>query len=56
MDLLVDLSPGSYSLVWTDTRSGNETNGEIKYHQGGFATISSPVFSRDIALRIAKNE
>jgi hypothetical protein len=56
MDLLVDLSPGSYSLVWTDTRSGKETNGEIKYHQGGFATINSPVFSRDIALRIAKNE
>jgi hypothetical protein len=54
MDLQVDLSPGSYSMIWTDTKTGKETDGDIKYHQGGFATLTSPVFSEDIALRIAK--
>ena len=52
----IDLSAGSYSVVWTDTMTGKETDSKIKDHPGGFATISSPVFSEDIALRIAKSE
>ncbi len=55
-ELQVDLTPGSYTFVWTDTKTGKETNGEIEYHQGGFATIPSPVYSEDIAVRIAKSD
>ena len=56
MDLQVDLPAGAYSIVWTDTKNGKETEGKIEYHQGGFATLTSPAYSEDIALRIAKSE
>jgi hypothetical protein len=52
----IELPEGSYSLIWTDTRTAGETNTEIKYHRGGFVTITSPSFSEDIAMRIARKE
>jgi hypothetical protein len=51
-----DLAEGSYSLIWTNTRTGRDTNADIKYHRGGFVTITSPSFSEDIALHIARKE
>jgi hypothetical protein len=50
----IELPEGAYSLIWTDTRTAGETNAEIKYHRGGFITITSPSFSEDIAVRIAR--
>jgi hypothetical protein len=51
-----ELSPGSYSFNWTDTKNGEQTRDEIKDHPGGIAKITSPVFSEDLALRIVKSK
>jgi len=52
--LEIDLPDGSYSLVWTDTKSGTETAASLADHNGGLAIINSPAFIGDIALRIMK--
>jgi hypothetical protein len=52
----IDLPEGSSSFIWTDTKTARETNAEMKYHRAGFATITSPDFFEDIALRIAGKE
>ena len=52
--LNIDLSEGSYSLIWVDTKTADKIPGKISDHQGGVASITSPAFSEDIALEIRK--
>ena len=51
----IDLSPGSYLLTWTDTKTGKGTTDELNEHNGGNASITTPVFSQDIALLLRKS-
>jgi hypothetical protein len=53
--LEINLPEGSYSLTWTDTRTGTETPESDKGHNGGWLQIKSPEYLRDIALMIIKN-
>ena len=51
--LELDLPPGSYNGVWTDTKTGKEA-GKVKFrHRGGVKSLESPAHSEDIALRLA---
>ena len=52
----IDLSAGSYSLTWIDTKTAEETTDELKDHPNGVAKIASPAFSEDIALRMVKSK
>ena len=52
--LEIDLPSGSYKMTWTDTKNGVETSGSLNDHKGGNATIVSPEYSEDIALRVIK--
>ncbi len=49
----LDLTSGSYALTWVDTKSGAEKITYLNNHPGGWATINSPFFSEDIALKLA---
>jgi hypothetical protein len=49
-----DLSSGSYSLTWVDTKTGMENVTYLKNHNGGWTLIKTPLYSEDIALRILK--
>lgn len=49
-----DLSSGSYSLTWVDTKTGVENVSFLKNHHGGWALINTPLYSEDIALKILK--
>ncbi len=51
-----DLPAGSYLLIWTDTKNGEESNDEIKDHNGGIVKITTPEFCDDIALRMLKSK
>ncbi len=50
--LEINLPEGSYNLTWLDTKSAGKTNEQLKDHPGGWARISSPDYSEDIALKI----
>lgn len=51
-ELAVDLPEGRYRAEWIDTRSGEVAGAEDLDHGGGRATLESPKYSEDIALRI----
>ena len=48
----IELSSGSYNLVWVDTKTGAENVAEMHNHHGGWAIINTPGFSDDIALKL----
>lgn len=50
----IDLSAGSYNLTWVDTKTGTENDAELKAHPGGWAMINTPVFSKDITVKLEK--
>jgi hypothetical protein len=50
----IDLSAGSYSLTWINTKTGDTINLDLKDHTGGWAMINTPVFSEDISLKLVK--
>ena len=52
----IDLSAGSYNLIWVDTKTGTEYDAELKAHPGGWAIINSPVYTEDIALKLIKKK
>jgi hypothetical protein len=53
--LEINLPAGSYSLTWTDTKTGSETPESQNVHNGGWMQIKSPEYLRDIAVKIEKN-
>lgn len=51
-DLKVNLPSGAYTVEWVDTKTGKIAFSEKLRHTGSTATLRSPVYSGDIALRI----
>jgi hypothetical protein len=52
-DLRLTLPAGRYSVQWIDPVSGKPAKNQALDHPGGEATLSSPEFAEDIALKIA---
>lgn len=53
-ELTIDLPSGSYRAEWIDTRSGGAVNSAALQHAAGAATLVSPSFVEDIALRLTR--
>jgi hypothetical protein len=54
VNLLVTLPAGAYAVEWMDPVTGVYVKKESIRHTGGNATITSPVYAYDIALRIIR--
>ncbi len=52
VNLTLDLPAGSYRASWVDTMTGKIAKKENFKHAGGHATLASPDFAEDIALKI----
>ena len=50
----INLPGGSYNMTWIDTKSVAETVLQLSNNRGGWASVTSPVYSGDIALRLKK--
>jgi hypothetical protein len=53
-NLRIDLPAGRYTAEWINTKAGAIEKRETVSHRGGVATLASPTYSEDIALRITK--
>ena len=53
-NLQINLPEGRYTAEWMNTKTGKIDKREKLRHPGGVATLASPVYSEDIALRIVK--
>jgi len=51
-DLKLELPAGTYDVEWVDTKTGDKAKTGRVTHNGGIASVGSPVYSEDIALRI----
>ena len=51
-DLVLDLPAGRFRAEWVNPRSGAVEKSQAIDHTGGHATLSSPWYDEDIALRI----
>jgi len=51
-NLLLDLPSGIYQAEWINTKSGAVDKHERLQHTGGLATLASPPYQEDIALRV----
>ncbi len=50
----MELSEGTYSVEWLNTKTGEKTVGESITHSGGKKHVKSPEFLEDIAVAIRK--
>jgi hypothetical protein len=53
-DLALGLPGGSYAAQWIDTKTGIVMKAEQFEHDGGSRTLTSPIYSEDIALRVKR--
>ena len=53
-NLRVDLPAGSYRAEWLHPRSGRTEPPVVLRHPGGIATLTSPEYLEDVALKIVK--
>ena len=49
-----ELTPGSYTVEWINTRTGEAAGRETIQHQGGKESLTSPSFEGDIAMRLKR--
>jgi len=54
-NLVVELPKGTYRAEWLNPRTGQIEKSERLQHAGGNATLPSPQYSEDIALRIVRS-
>ena len=54
--LKLDLPPGAYRAEWVSTKTGKVDKAERLQHRGGTATLASPAYTEDIALRVTRME
>jgi len=54
-NLVVELPKGTYRVEWLNPRTGQIEKSERLQHAGGNATLPSPQYSEDIALRIVRS-
>jgi hypothetical protein len=52
--LSVKLPAGRYEAVWLDSKTGQSVKRERFQHPGGEASLGSPVYEQDVALRIVR--
>lgn len=52
----IDIPAGKYIVEWQDTKTGEIAKKEILNHSEGDASLSSPMFMDDIALKIVKTQ
>jgi hypothetical protein len=50
----ITLPSGSYTFTWIDTKTAGKTVSNLQNHPGGWASITSPDYSVDIALRVER--
>ncbi|MBM4034140.1 MAG: hypothetical protein FJ291_20500 [Planctomycetes bacterium] len=55
-NLVLDLPAGTYKAEWLNTRTGSVEKPETLQHAGGQATLASPPYTEDIALRVKRGE
>jgi hypothetical protein len=48
----LDLNAGSFNVEWINPRTGKADKSQHLAHRGGEATLESPPFSQDVALRV----
>ncbi|HYG36842.1 MAG TPA: hypothetical protein VEC99_18765 [Clostridia bacterium] len=53
-NLQIMLPAGRYDVEWLNPTTGEITKGDQLQHEGGKATLSTPAFSDDTALRISR--
>lgn len=51
-ELGLELPAGRYRVEWIDTRTGEVARGQALDHPGGRASVASPEYAEDIALKI----
>lgn len=51
-NLKLDLPAGSYQVEWINTLTGATDKAEALQHKGGVATLASPEYQGDVALRV----
>jgi hypothetical protein len=51
-DLLVELPAGRYTIEWLNPVTGRIDKSDSIDHSGGKATLSSPTYAEDVALRV----
>lgn len=55
-DIHLNLSAGTYLVVWVNTKTGEEERREDVRHEGSILQLQSPPFDDDIALRVRRSE
>ena len=53
-NLALDLPAGNYAVAWVNTISGEIDKKETLNHGGGTATLVSPAYAQDIALKLRR--
>jgi len=53
-ELALELPAGSYKAEWLNTKSGQIEKAETFSHTGANRTVSSPIYSEDVALRVIR--
>ena len=52
----IELSAGSYNLIWTDTKKGTQRVASMTSKKGGWVKITTPSYKEDLALKILKSD
>jgi Cellulase (glycosyl hydrolase family 5) len=52
----VELSAGSYNMIWTDPKKGTQKVASMTSKKKGWIKITTPSFSEDLALKIVKSD
>jgi hypothetical protein len=53
-ELGIDLAAGNYDVRWISPLTGETLKSAALKHGGGIATLNSPAYNPDIALRVMK--
>ncbi len=54
--LVLDIPAGRYKAEWLNTWTGKIDKSQAIDHKGGKATIESPAFKQDVALRVVRSQ
>ncbi len=55
ISLVLDITPGTYIAAWVNTVTGKIDGAEDFTHHGGAKTLTYPLFSEDVALRVKRS-
>lgn len=52
----IELRAGSYNIIWTNTRNGNQSVTSMTSKKDGWTRITTPAFSEDLAVKIIETD